>query len=144
MAGNHFYNQGRFVEAGRRYKKATRYYNYFKDHMPNVDETKILDQCHILNLVNAAATELKLGNFEDVCGACNSALAIDVNNSKALFRRGQAHAELKNYELALEDLKRAHHLVPDNKFILSEFDRIKKYLMEYRQIEKKNYMKLFQ
>lgn len=143
-AGNFFYHAARFVEAGRKYKKVTRYFNFFKDRTQNVDEKNRLDQFHLLNLLNYAATELKLGNYENVCTACNAALTIDPQNWKGLYRRGQAHGELKNYELCLEDLKRAHHLVPENKKILIEFERFKKYLVDYRQIEKKNYLKLFQ
>ena len=58
---------------------------------------------------------LKLKNYEDVCSTCQCAIKLDPNNSKALYRRGLANIELKNYELALDDLKRAHQILPENK-----------------------------
>lgn len=141
-AGNHFYNQKRFVDAARRYKKGIRYYHHFKDRVPK-DDLKDLQQFHLLNSLNLAVVELKLLNYQDVIYACNEALKLNETNVKALFRRGQAKAELKLYESALEDLKLAYKVSPDNKAVLSEFERIKKILLDYRVGEKSAYSKLF-
>lgn len=143
-AGNHFFNNQNFVEASRKYKKVTRYYNFFEDKTKNWDDKDKLRQYHLLNLLNFAASELKMRNFEEVCMACNEVLQYDSNNSKAYYRRGQALTELKNYELAIDDFKRAHQLVPESKSILVEFERAKKLLMDYRKIEKQHYVKMFQ
>lgn len=68
---------------------------------------------------------------------------MDKSNSKALFRRGQAEIALKNYDEALKDLSRAHMLSPGSKIILNEFDRVKKYWMDYHSKQKKIYQNLF-
>lgn len=143
-SGNHFYRAADFVESARKYKKWTRYYNHFKDHTVDENEKAKLDSFQLVNLTNLAASELKLEDYNDVRYSCNAAIKLDKNNSKAYFRRGIANLELKNYELALEDLKMAHKLVPANKAILKEFDRAKKHLLEYRAVQKTQMKKLFQ
>lgn len=45
-------------------------------------------------------------------GCCDEALAVQPDNSKALFRRGQAQAALRDYAPALQDLEAAAALVP--------------------------------
>lgn len=142
-SGNHFYKAGDFVASARKYKKLTRYYNFFKEHADE-EETKSLDAFQLVNLTNLAATELKLEEFNDVRFSCNAAVKIDPKNSKAFYRRGVANLELKNYELALDDLKMAHSLLPGNKAVLKEFDRAKKYLLDYRAAEKLRYKRMFE
>lgn len=94
-------------------------------------------------MTNLAATELKLNDYENVFYTCNEAIRLDPNNSKAFYRRGVSHLERKNYELALEDLKQAHLMIPDDKLIVKDLEKAKKLLLDYRQIEKLNYKKLF-
>lgn len=143
-SGNHFYRTGDFVRSARKYKKVTRYYNLFKDREHNAEDKALLDTFQLVNLINLAATELKLEEFDDVRFSCNAAIKIDANNSKAYYRRGIANLELKNYEIALDDLKMAHKLLPGNRAILKEFERARKHLLDYRALEKIKYKKLFQ
>lgn len=143
-SGNHFYRIGDFCRSARKYKKVTRYYNLFKDHTVDDENRQQLDTFQLVNLTNLAATELKLKEFIDVRFSCNAAIKLDPSNSKAFYRRGVANLELKDYELAIEDLKTAHNFVPGNKAILKEFERAKKFLLEYRAVEKTKYRKMFQ
>lgn len=143
-AGNFFFNARKYVEAARKYKKSTRYFTFFKDRTKNPEERKQLESFHLVNLTNLAAVQLKLKNYEEVCYTCQCAIKLEPKNFKALYRRGLAQIELKNYELALEDLKRAHQIIPDNKIVLNEFERAKSFLMDYRKLEKLAYRKIFQ
>lgn len=143
-AGNYFYRNGDFVKATRKYKKFTRYYNKFNDITTSEEDKKTLDAVQLVNLTNLAATELKLQEYEDVIFSCNAAIKLDENNVKAFYRRGVANIELKNYEKALDDLKMALKLSPNNMTIVKEFERGKKYLLNYREKEKGHYAKLFQ
>lgn len=70
-------------------------------------------------------------------------LQIDNANIKALFRRGQAEIGLKNYDEALHDLLRVHNMSPSTKVILDEYNRAKKFWMEYNVHQKKVYKNLF-
>lgn len=143
-SGNSFYRAGSFFQSARKYKKVTRYFNYFKDHTTDDVGKKALDTFQLINLTNLAATELKLNEFNDVRFSCNEAIKLDKNNSKAFYRRGVANLELKNYEMALDDLKMAHKLVPGDRMILKEFERAKRLLLDYRLTEKENYKRMFQ
>ncbi|KAG5679795.1 hypothetical protein PVAND_009333 [Polypedilum vanderplanki] len=142
-AGNFFYRNEDYVHSARKYRKVTRYFNYFKDRTKDENDAKILDTFQLTNLTNLAATELKLHDYEDVRFSCNAAINIDANNIKAFYRRGIANLELKNYEMALDDLRIALKLSPNNKAIISEFERAKKHLMSYRALEKNHYKKMF-
>uniref|UniRef100_A0A1L8DUB9 Putative hsp90 co-chaperone cpr7/cyclophilin n=2 Tax=Nyssomyia neivai TaxID=330878 RepID=A0A1L8DUB9_9DIPT len=143
-AGNYYFKNGNNVEAIRRYNKAIRYYQFFS----NAPTLSAPDRCHLekanaINCVNIAAVHMKSNNFTATIQVCNDALKLHPTNSKALFRRGQAEIELKNYENALSDLKRAYHLMPESKIILNEFNRAKHHLMEYRDKEKKSFQNMF-
>lgn len=71
-------------------------------------------------------------------------MRIDPDCSKAYYRRGQAQTALKSYEEAIGDLQRAHTLVPDNKQILNELNRVKKLLSEYNQTQMAALKKYFE
>lgn len=142
-AGNFFYRNEDFMQSVRKYKKVTRYYNHFKDTTHDESEVNILDSLQLTNLTNLAASELKLGDYEDVIYSCSAAIMTDPNNIKAYYRRGIAHNELKNYELAVDDLMVALKYSPSNKPVLNEFERAKKNLLNYRRIERSHYKKLF-
>lgn len=68
---------------------------------------------------------------------------MDKNNAKALFRRGQAELELKNYDEALDDLARALSLSPHNQQIVHEYNRAKQLKVDYCQKQKIVFQKLF-
>lgn len=115
---------------------------------PNDTESRAtlnpLQQFHLVTCLNSAAVELKLQNFANAKYACNEVLKFDSQNAKALYRRGQAELELKNYDEALQDLKIAHSLLPKNEAILREYDRVKKIWSDYQQVQKDAYKDLFQ
>lgn len=81
-SGNVFYRNNDFVKSARKYKKLTRYYNYFKDSTTDKEEIKTLDAFQLVNLTNLAATELKLEDYEDVIYSSTAAINIDSNNTK--------------------------------------------------------------
>lgn len=143
-AGNYHFKSGNNVEAIRRYNKAIRYYQFFSNSTLSAPDRCRLEKANAINCVNIAAVHLKSRNFLEAIQVCNEALKLHPTNSKALFRRGQAEIELKNYENAINDLKRAYNLVPECKMILEEFNRAKHFLLEYRDKEKKSFQKMFQ
>ncbi|XP_050089564.1 peptidyl-prolyl cis-trans isomerase D [Anopheles aquasalis] len=146
-AGNRFFREGDDVRANRRYKKAERYYNFFTNQLnrqcPREHRTQ-LEQFQLLNCLNQAAVRLRLKEFANVVHACNAALVIDPKNTKALYRRGLAQNEMRNYERALEDLGRALQRLPEDKLIQSEYERTRKNMLDYTQQQRKALSKLFQ
>lgn len=146
-AGNRFFRDGDDVRANRRYKKAERYYNFFTNQLNRQsprDHRAQLEQFQLLNCLNQAAVRLRLKEFANVVHACNAALAIDPENTKALYRRGLAQNEMRNYERALDDLGRALQRLPEDKLIQSEYERTRKNMLDYTQQQRKALSKLFQ
>ncbi|XP_065073058.1 peptidyl-prolyl cis-trans isomerase D [Ochlerotatus camptorhynchus] len=131
-AGNYFFKEKQWVEACRRYKKAERYFNFFNNNISMIEDRTKLEQFHLMNCLNLAAALLKLKDYDNVLFACNSALVLDPINAKALFRRGQAHHKLKNYELAILDLTQVVQQIPSDKLVLTELSQVKAKLGDYR------------
>ncbi|XP_067645058.1 peptidyl-prolyl cis-trans isomerase D isoform X2 [Eurosta solidaginis] len=151
-AGNHFFMQQRYHEARRKYRKANHYYNLlrtrfekpeFKHLSCNEEDLKKLDAFSVLNQINMAAAELKLEKYNGAKYACTEALRLDSECSKAYFRRGQANLALKNYEVAITDLKKANELMPGTKSILNELARAKQLLANYNRSQMKALENLF-
>lgn len=68
---------------------------------------------------------------------------MDCKNGKALFRLGQAYGTLNYYDKAVIYYKRALEVVPNNKNIIIELNKIKQAQRQYLIIEKKIYSKMF-
>lgn len=78
--------------------------------------------CHL----NLAACQLLGTNMRGAIKNCADALEIEPNNVKAFYRRSQAYAKLKEYELAIDDLKKAAELDPGNRSIAKALAEAKK------------------
>uniref|UniRef100_A0A182YQE0 Uncharacterized protein n=1 Tax=Anopheles stephensi TaxID=30069 RepID=A0A182YQE0_ANOST len=149
--GNRYFKANQFVQANRRYKKAERYYNFFTNQLNKQSPRReggsgrraVLTEFQLLNCLNQAVVQLRLKDFTSVVYACDSALAIDPDNTKALYRRGMAQNELRNYEQALEDLRRALKRIPDDRLIQNEYERTRKNLQEYTNQQRKAFAKMF-
>lgn len=150
-AGNYFYERGRFIEARRKYRKAERYYNYLYNGAENLercsefeaDDRQQMDAFMLNNCTNMAAVELKLENYENAKYCCNEAIRLNPKCSKAYYRRGQAHTNLNDYESAIDDLKVALKLVPDNKQILNELAHVQQLQFKYNRSQMNSLKNLF-
>lgn len=71
-AGNLFYSKCDYLAAARRYKKADRYFIFFKSILKT--DVKLhkreLNGFQLVNYLNMSAVELKLENFTDAKNAC--------------------------------------------------------------------------
>lgn len=93
--------------------------------------------------LNIAAVELKLSNADSAKNACDEVLLNDPNNAKALYRRGQAHIQLKNYDDALVDLEQAYRTLPQDKNIQNELHKAKEIWRNYQNQQMDVYKNLF-
>lgn len=75
--------------------------------------------------------------------AATSALQIDPNNEKALFRRGQALLGVGEPQLASDDFTQCLKIDPNNKAAQSQLAICAKTLKEQLQKEKKIYANMF-
>lgn len=154
-AGNFFFTRKEYVQACRKYKKTVRYFNYLKDKLETAqrkvlkiqelrEKLQPLYQINTVVCLNIAAVELKLNNAENAKNACDEVLLTEPTNPKALYRRGQAHQQLKNYDDALVDLEQAYRSLPNDKNIQNEYQRAKEIWRNYQNQQKTVYKNLFE
>lgn len=70
-------------------------------------------------------------------------LDIDCNNGKAFFRLGQAYGLLNFYDKAIIYYKKALEVIPNDKNIIIELQRVKQNQKKYLVIERNFYSKMF-
>ncbi|XP_033216691.1 peptidyl-prolyl cis-trans isomerase FKBP4 [Belonocnema kinseyi] len=87
---------------------------------------------------NMAECHLNRKNYEHAISLCCKVLERDENNVKALYRRGVAYGNLKNFEKALEDFKKVLIIEPKNSLAKEKFILYN----EQYQLENKRYEKI--
>ena len=114
--GNEKFTSSDYTAAAHRYSNALKYLITIGSHVSGAEasEVRLLKTACYLNL---AAAQLKLGLPHHVISNCSKVLAVDENNCKALFRRGQAHCAMNEFELAEVDLLKAKSLEPKSSSI---------------------------
>ncbi|CAK9804666.1 Peptidyl-prolyl cis-trans isomerase D [Anthophora quadrimaculata] len=143
-SGNYYFLRKNYVDAGRKYKKALRYYKWM---MKTADVPESSDELTVNTkvalLLNLAAVNIKQKKYREALKLCSEVTQLNKNNSKALFRRSQAYMGLNEYDLALQDLKQALLESPNNKDILIEIDKVKRVMNSYLAIERTSYQRMF-
>lgn len=156
--GNEQFKAQNYELAKKKYTKTLRYLQHIesdddtessdgedeksKDEKPAGSEEKI-KALSISCYLNRAACKGKLGDHSGAVADCKEVLDLDANNVKALYRRGQANTNMKDFEQAMSDLQAASKLAPNDKSIRNEIARLKKLMEEKRSKDKQVYSKLF-
>lgn len=86
--GNEAFKKGDFKAATSHYTKGI---NFVED-----EEGKDLEEILKVLRLNAAQSQIKLGQYSEAIKNCDKVLEKDTNNLKALYRRGFSH--LKNQD----------------------------------------------
>ncbi|KOC71330.1 Peptidyl-prolyl cis-trans isomerase D [Habropoda laboriosa] len=143
-SGNYYFLRKNYVDAGRKYKKALRYYKWMMK-TTDVPESfnEIIENTKVTLLLNLAAVNIKEKEYREAIKLCSEVLQLNKNNSKALFRRSQAYMGLNEYDLGLQDLRQALLESPNNKDILLEIDKVKKVMNSYLAIERSSCQRMF-
>jgi len=97
----------------------------------------------IASHLNRAMCHLKMNHNEDAIESCDEALKLDANNEKGLFRRGTAHMNMRNYELAVTDFKATIRVDPANKMARNNLSSVQNTLREMKEREKQTYKGMF-
>ncbi|XP_011502259.1 PREDICTED: sperm-associated antigen 1-like [Ceratosolen solmsi marchali] len=87
--------------------------------------TSIAMSCDINVYNNRAMTHIKLKNYEKAIDDCNSVLATDCMNLKALLRRGHAYEHLRKNTKALNDYDTVLRIDPMNQIALSAINKLR-------------------
>ena len=107
----------------------------------------MLREIYIRLHLNSALVQLKTNQDAEAIKSTTKALEIDgiseSDKAKAYYRRGKAYERAKEYEAAVEDLKKALELNPNDSRVLAELNRAKTNVKAKRDMEKKVYSKLF-
>ncbi|XP_031839608.1 cyclophilin 40 isoform X1 [Nomia melanderi] len=143
-SGNYYFSKKNYVDAGRKYKKALRYYKWMTSTtIISNSSDDLMVNTKLIILLNLAAVKLKEKKHREALKLCTEVLQMDKNNSKALFRRSQAYMGLNEYDFGLRDLKQALLGSPNNKDILMEIEKVKKIMNTYLAIEKASCQRMF-
>nr|ANQ44605.1 HRP4 [Paratrypanosoma confusum] len=140
--GQALFKQECWAEAQTRFVQALSILGQLYD--PSIEETKktkdeISLSCHL----NIASCSVKLGIWRNAVNNCTKALEIQPDHPKALFRRGQALAAMKEYEEAILDLEKASRLSGGDAAVTLELQTVKAHLEAHRAKEKKMFAKMF-
>lgn len=141
--GNNFFKKQNWQSAMRKYFKALRYLEVCGESLEDEGSQKKLKPTALSCMLNTAACQLKLQQWQDAIDNCNEVLGLDETNTKALFRRAQAWQGLKEFNNAMTDLKKAQEIAPADKAIANEMQRVKNRVKEEKDKEKKMFAKMF-
>jgi len=139
--GNKLFGASNFSGAVAKYEKAIRYIDY-SDGATDEQE-KRLKAAKAPCFANSAACYLKLNQNRDALSACDKALALEPNNIKVLFRKGQAQGNLKEYDDSLVTLREALKLDKDNKEIKNYTEKVKKLQEALKKKQQKAFSSMF-
>ncbi|KAK6777875.1 hypothetical protein RDI58_024593 [Solanum bulbocastanum] len=107
--------KGNTAFKGKQWNKAVSYYT---------EAIKLNDNATYYS--NRAAAYLELGCFQQAEEDCTKAISLDKKNVKAYMRRGTARESLLFYKEALQDIRHALVLEPQNKFASVSEKRLRK------------------
>ncbi|XP_036379192.1 inactive peptidyl-prolyl cis-trans isomerase FKBP6 [Megalops cyprinoides] len=128
--GNRCFNQSRYEDAKDRYKQAA---TILKNRqLVDEEERKSIAGVQLPIFLNMSLTLLRLEKPGKALQYGKKALQIDPDNTKALFRCGQAYLELDDYEKALDFLLMAQAKKPFNSDINN--------LLKKLEVANKNFM----
>ncbi|XP_053318199.1 peptidyl-prolyl cis-trans isomerase FKBP8-like [Spea bombifrons] len=122
--GNFHFEREEYRSAMHSYSQALSILTPNSTDLLSSEEEEEIREHRIKCLNNLAATQLKLHHFDDVINSCNAVLEMDVNNAKALYRKGKVLSERGEYEEAMVILKQALKLEPTTKAIHAELSKI--------------------
>ncbi|KAM4633745.1 inactive peptidyl-prolyl cis-trans isomerase FKBP6 [Polymixia lowei] len=114
--GNRCFCQSRYDDAEERYKQAKM---LLVNRMMEEEQREMITSALLPLYLNLSLTELRMGNPHKALKYTNKALEIDPNNTKALYRCGQAYMEIHDYESAQNCLILAQARKPFDKDINS-------------------------
>ncbi|NXC70802.1 FKBP4 isomerase, partial [Anhinga anhinga] len=140
--GTHYFKEGKYKQAALQYKKIVSWLEHEAGLSEEEDtKTKSLMLAAHLNL---AMCHLKLKEYSQALENCDKALKLDSNNEKGLFRRGEAHLAVNDFELARGDFQKVIQLYPSNKAAKVQLVTCQQKIREQHEKEKKMYANMFQ
>ncbi|KAF1544121.1 Peptidyl-prolyl cis-trans isomerase FKBP4, partial [Eudyptula albosignata] len=140
--GTQYFKEGKYKQAALQYKKIVSWLEH-ESGLSDEEETKA-KSLRLAAHLNLAMCHLKLKEYSQALENCNKALELDSNNEKGLFRRGEAHLAVNDFELARGDFQKVIQLYPSNKAAKVQLVTCQQKIREQHEKEKKMYANMFQ
>ena len=134
IIGNSLYSKGDYGSAIDCYKRALKYL----DGSANKDVIDMKVKCHN----NLSAAQLKVNAHQAALQSCNTVLALQCGNIKAMFRKSKCLEALGKQDEALKCLKEASMIEPQNKMVYNELMRLDKYVKKSLRRESDMYKRM--
>uniref|UniRef100_A0A8B9UEU5 peptidylprolyl isomerase n=1 Tax=Anas zonorhyncha TaxID=75864 RepID=A0A8B9UEU5_9AVES len=137
-----FEKEGKYKRAALQYKKIVSWLEH-ESGLSEEEDTKA-KSLRLAAHLNLAMCHLKLKEYSQALENCNKALELDSSNEKGLFRRGEAHLAVNDFELARGDFQKVIQLYPSNKAAKVQLVTCQQKIREQHEKEKKMYANMFQ
>jgi peptidyl-prolyl isomerase D len=142
--GNKSFEKADHRKALNMYIKALRYLQTASKKKTVAAEDKAkLKKAELPCRSNKAACHLQLKDFDAAAKECNVVLKEEPENVKVLFRLAQAQSNMKDFDAALENLKKCNTLDPSNKPVIAFFESTKKKREIYNEHQQKKMSAMF-
>ncbi|XP_045151829.1 peptidyl-prolyl cis-trans isomerase FKBP4 [Echinops telfairi] len=140
--GTVYFKEGKYKQAVLQYKKIVSWLEYESSLSGEV--TQKAQALRLASHLNLAMCHLRLQAFPAATESCNKALELDSNNEKGLFRRGEAHLAVNDFELAQADFQKVLQLYPSNKAARAQLAICQQRIRNQLAREKKLYANMFE
>ncbi|NXU49064.1 FKBP4 isomerase, partial [Turnix velox] len=140
--GTQYFKDGKYKLAALQYKKIVSWLEH-ESGLSDEEDTKA-KSLRLAAHLNLAMCHLKLKEYSQALENCNKALELDSNNEKGLFRRGEAHLAVNDFELARGDFQKVIQIYPSNKAAKVQLVTCQQKIREQHEKEKKMYANMFQ
>lgn len=127
--GVKLYREGRHKDASHRFSRGLKLLlsipipvDEKKENIEKVDDVTIpeLESCKVNLLNNLASCYAKENNHDNVIDLCNRILEMDMENLKALTKRGTAYADNRDFERAKNDFTKILEIDGNNKTVIDK------------------------
>ena len=119
-----------------------------EDAVDATEAGRQIEELRLTCILNLSMCFWKTSDWAQCIRACDRALELDPSNTKALYRRAQArilpaHCGTSDNLVALEDLKRAVSIKPDDAMLTTAYAELKIALAEQKKKDRKTFSNLF-
>lgn len=137
--GTKYYKEEKFNLAIKMFKKLIDCLGQYDEKKDKDDKKSLLLSAHL----NLSLCYMKLKDYFEVVNSAKSALELDPQNEKALFRKGQALLSLDEPQLAATEFKKVLEINPSNQAAKAQLNVCIQATKIILQREKKVYANMF-
>ncbi|KAM4819763.1 peptidyl-prolyl cis-trans isomerase FKBP4 isoform 1-T1 [Thomomys bottae] len=140
--GTAYFKDGKYKQALLQYKKIVSWLEYESSF--SSEELQKASPLRLASHLNLAMCHLKLQAFPAAIESCNKALELDSQNEKGLFRRGEAHLAVNDFDLARADFQKVLQFYPSNKAAKTQLAVCQQRIRKQLAREKRLYANMFE